>query len=763
MKNSFKKNNSQFLSYFLIFIEIINCSGFYTFSLNRSNNPQFYTSNYTASSNENSKNNYSDQAIEKKLIEVKKVGEIATQLPTFSATSDEGQNEFSGYSVNSSDELVDKFTGDFKYSIPLANVDGYPINLNYNSAINMSTEASWVGLGWDLNVGSINRDKSGIPDDYNGDDKMTSIFKRKVEKVTDLSKYGAFLGMGYDILKLPIKIKKTDYFINFTPQLQVTYLTGSYESNIFGKSNVDDFGLQASFNTSLKKTTGDVTETKAALGFSFDFGYSSDSKHGIGYENSFGFSGEFNPGNSNSSANIGFGTTFHSRSGRISANKSFSVGGGYRFDSKRIKKVSLGLSTGSSLPFGSVKFTPNFKYNLDYESFQMMETGYFSYQASKFNLSTGVIFQQSETLPLSNETSFEFSAYGYMHSSKATGGNLLMDFYRPFDNEFSTTMKNIPISMQSYDQFSMNAHMLSGQFRANRTDYGNYHDATIENKNNGPVVGINAGVSVESSPPGYWIGVGGSGGNSNQKSITSKWEESLTSYFYKSTNATSIDFDESVYFKAIGEKTPNEMGPWNALGGANPISYVLNNNTSSGNNSITKTDQLTSSQYVIPSLINKNKPIRSTHIKVYTAQDVSMLTNHYKFKFLTAKDNVPLNNTYSYINNSLPFNRIENGLRKQNHISAIEVVTTEGNQYIYGLPIYSKTESEVIFSVGKSDEDASIGKLPIDPNTGLVIYNSDDASILNTRGMDALYSKNTTPSYANAFLLTNMFSSDYVY
>jgi hypothetical protein len=756
MKNSFKKNNSQYLSYFLIFIELINCSGFYTFSFNRSNNSQFYTSNYTVSLNENSKNKYGDQAIENKLKQVKKVSKIATQLPTVSATSDEGQNEFSGYSVNSSDELVDKFTGDFKYSIPLANVDGYPINLNYNSAINMSTEASWVGLGWDLNVGSINRDKSGIPDDFNGDDKMTSIFKRKVEKVTDLSKYGGFLGIGYDIGKSKAK-EPNKYFVNYTPQLQVTYLTGSYESNIFGKSNVDDFGLQASFNTSLKKTTPSGPETKAALGFSYDFGYSSDSKHGIGYENSFGFSGEFNPGKFNSSANIGFGTTFHSRSGRISANKSFSAGLGKKFDSK-IKGVSVGYSSGSSLPFGSVKFTPNFKYNLDYKSFQLMETGYFSLEASKFNLSTGVIFQQSETLPISNETIFEFSAFGYMHSSKAIGGNLLMDFYRPFDNEFSTTMKNIPISMQSYDQFSMNAHMLSGQFRANRTDYGNYHDAQIVNDNNGPVVGINAGVSVETSPtPATWIGVGGSGGKSTQSGVTEQFSSDGTDYFKdNSSNISSLDFDESVYFKAIGEKTPNDMGPWDALGGAIPNSYKLDND-------LDKTDHLTnSSQIVAPSNLTKNKPIRSTHIKVYTAKDASFLSNHYKYKFLTAKDNVPSNNTYSNINNSQPFNRIENGLRKQNHISAIEVVTTEGNQYIYGLPIYSKTESDVIFSVGKSDEDASIGKLPIDPNTGLVKYYQNDVSILNSRGMDALFSWNITPSYANTFLLTSMYSSDYV-
>ena len=34
-----------------------------------------------------------------------------------------GQKESSGFSLTSTDDLVDKFTGDFQYSIPLADVD----------------------------------------------------------------------------------------------------------------------------------------------------------------------------------------------------------------------------------------------------------------------------------------------------------------------------------------------------------------------------------------------------------------------------------------------------------------------------------------------------------------------------------------------------------------------------------------------------------------------------------------------------------------
>src|SRR5262249_26386566 len=49
-------------------------------------------------------------------------------------------------------ELVDHFTGDFHYSVPLMEVPGpnggYPITLTYASGITPDQEASWVGLGW---------------------------------------------------------------------------------------------------------------------------------------------------------------------------------------------------------------------------------------------------------------------------------------------------------------------------------------------------------------------------------------------------------------------------------------------------------------------------------------------------------------------------------------------------------------------------------------------------------------------------------------
>ena len=58
------------------------------------------------------------------------------------------QPEVHGFTPIGVSDMVDPFTGDFTYNIPLMDVEGYPINIAYGSGVSMDQEASWVGLGW---------------------------------------------------------------------------------------------------------------------------------------------------------------------------------------------------------------------------------------------------------------------------------------------------------------------------------------------------------------------------------------------------------------------------------------------------------------------------------------------------------------------------------------------------------------------------------------------------------------------------------------
>ena len=108
---------------------------------------------------------------------------IQLTLPSvaYALTSGPSQPEFSGFQPVASTDLVNKFTGDFSYSIPVIEVPGpqgstYPLTLAYHSGASSEDEASWVGYGWNLNPGAINRSTRGLPDDFH-DEQITTYNK----------------------------------------------------------------------------------------------------------------------------------------------------------------------------------------------------------------------------------------------------------------------------------------------------------------------------------------------------------------------------------------------------------------------------------------------------------------------------------------------------------------------------------------------------------------------------------------------------------
>ena len=132
------------------------------------------------------------------------------------------QPEFSGFSPISSTDMVDKFTGSFSYNIPLFDLGGYPVNINYDGSVTNDVEASWVGLGWNLNTGSINRNKRGLPDDFKGD-----VVKKYIDK-DNIFRAGISPGMHVQILNmLGFSLKGGVYY---------STLTGFGTETSFGKS-----------------------------------------------------------------------------------------------------------------------------------------------------------------------------------------------------------------------------------------------------------------------------------------------------------------------------------------------------------------------------------------------------------------------------------------------------------------------------------------------------------------------------------------------
>ncbi len=90
----------------------------------------------------------------------------------YALTSGPTTPEFTSFEPVATTNLVDPLSGNFTYNLPVIQVPGpdgggYAMSLSYHSGTSPEEEASWVGHGWTLNPGAINRNVRGLPDEYN--------------------------------------------------------------------------------------------------------------------------------------------------------------------------------------------------------------------------------------------------------------------------------------------------------------------------------------------------------------------------------------------------------------------------------------------------------------------------------------------------------------------------------------------------------------------------------------------------------------------
>lgn len=98
--------------------------------------------------------------------------ETTTTTVSYALTSGPTAPEATSFEPVDTTDMVNLATGDFTYGMPLLEVPGpaggYPLSLSYHAGIQPNEDASWVGLGWTLNPGSLTRLVNGYADDLDG-------------------------------------------------------------------------------------------------------------------------------------------------------------------------------------------------------------------------------------------------------------------------------------------------------------------------------------------------------------------------------------------------------------------------------------------------------------------------------------------------------------------------------------------------------------------------------------------------------------------
>lgn len=145
---------------------------------------------------------------------------------------------------------VNLYNGDFNYSIPLISISGpngesFPISANYyNNGIRMDQQASWIGLGWNLNIGSITRTVNGFPDDFNGEAIDYEYVKYEAFDTVPVIDTESRAAFG------PIYFKNFDFQLNlsnFNNHDLDVYQSNKGVSNLFYHIDYDGFYVNTPF------------------------------------------------------------------------------------------------------------------------------------------------------------------------------------------------------------------------------------------------------------------------------------------------------------------------------------------------------------------------------------------------------------------------------------------------------------------------------------------------------------------------------------
>nr|WP_321234631.1 hypothetical protein [uncultured Psychroserpens sp.] len=578
-------------------------------------------------------------------------------------TGGPSQPEFNAFTPIGTSDMVNLSTGDFNYNIPIMDVGGYPLNLAYNSGITMDQEASWVGLGWNLNVGQINRQVRGLPDDFNGDEVTyeDNLKKNKTVGLT-LSINGQVSGAEF----LPGQTASATLMHNnyegfsFTPSYGVSYKFASGTSVGMNLTSSVEDGVSVtptatqSFND--KKVDFDAM-TLTSITDSYGAGITYNSRQGI------------------TAFNINSSTTKE-----VTDLKSF--------EDDRTTTSSEG--GGASVSFIDNTFTPSKRTPYHNENYTFRAT--LGPDAWPFSFEAGASAFYS-IQRLKNKVNVE-KAFGYEFTKNATHNDIL-DFNRENERTVSKNTLVLPTVNYTYDLYNIKGQGIGGQYRPFKSQVGYLFGQNVVDDGDS----FTLGAEIEGGA-GFHVGVDIQ--YSPTISSTGVWDIPVTNKF-KSTNNNALDYEET-YFKPVGGLSVDDDQDLyeNKLQEESPMALDL-----------------------IPDgeKVYGKKAVSRFNVKKYSIDDQFYYTQTPITGYLKRAERRKRNQSISKITKqeavSDPFVLSSSSL-KNHHTNGVRVLQTDGSTYVYGEAAVNTTKKEVAFA---TNANANITTL----QTGTTPVNGQDS------------------------------------
>ena len=644
---------------------------------------------------------------------------------SYALTGGPSQPEVQSFEPVGTSQMVDLFSGDFNYNIPIFDVDGYPLNIAYHSGVTMDQEASWVGLGWNLNPGVINRNMRGIPDDFSGD-KITKELRHKTDYTVGIN-----TGFGAELFgfKLPKGINiGVNLGINYNNYKGMGYEFGLTPSASFGDKIKGNLNIGLNYSSQGGATlsphaglTGNLEKIgKYDLQGSIGGGFNLNSRQGL---KNMTLSGSLSATQENLKKIIKNEKGEIISEEKTNVNSSHTLGSNMSFNSFSTNTYVPTVT----MPMRSMNIGFSFKVGPDFSGFHGSWNvgGYYSSQ-----------WLQTQSV--------DKLAYGAQYLENSKVDEDMVDFNREKDGSFSAENPVIGIPQLTNDLFNYSGQGIGGMFKSYRNEIALVHDPANKIE---PSEGGSLGVEVGG---GNLIKYGADVTYNYSSGFSRPWGQDGKNVIkdlgidYRTKDPQSNPLFEPQYFKTIGEKTvvDKQFNPYVNLKQEFPISL-----TNISNYFIRNKDRKYSRLTGINidgrgSYTRDKRDKRNVHIKVLRADEKEYC----------------LDETIDY---QTPLGTIASSQRNQNgrsghHNSEITLTKPDGSRFVYGIPAYNWEQKEYSFTNAKEPDKMApnifceTGEVAYDPNFG------------NYKGIDEHKEVITTPAYAHSYLLTEVLSSDYI-
>ncbi|MFL5763622.1 MAG: hypothetical protein ACJ77K_06740 [Bacteroidia bacterium] len=607
--------------------------------------------------------------------------------------------EFSSFEPVATTGMVDEFSGDFTYNIPVLNVPGaagggYAMSLSYHSGESVENEASWVGYGWTLNPGSISRSKQGIADDT----KNTYTYYNEVPKNWTVSTGVSVGNLELFSFGIPVSVNGSIRYNNYrgfgyTTGAGLSFSQGLVTLGYSVSDGTGSFSAQvnpaALLSGGKKKREEKEKATKAKYN---DFKTADDKKR---YQTDKKKERGMNP----KSAAL-------SRLGAMASNY-----GMYALSDQQHPTTAT--------PYDGFAFNTNFNLQTNPAP---LEVG------PQFGFTGSYNYQK-------NKPAIDRTGYGYLYSSLASGDDgSVMDYHTERDALYNKRDRYMAIPFSSPDIYSVSGEGMGGAFRLYNRTIGHFrpnaaHSSTLITQIAGDIsLGLEYG-------GGFNLGLGQQTLDVSGSDWGSGYSGNTGTYTFQGNNGTAED-DESFF------RFNNDLGGDLNYGGTNTDETVKADVTVNCSVPGAKRCSPNIDGTKIPqSGLQSSIPLESG--TVGRSGRASYIGFHTNTEMGITSSTKPV---YAYERTSYSSSLVDRGTYGD-QIGEIATTNEDGNLYVYGLPVYVKNETSLQYDL----QGASGGDIDYNfrAKKDVSSYHSKIGQVDNG-------------AYASSYLLTQITTPDYI-